>query len=166
MIPYEKLNDLTKLGRGEFGEVLSGTVIDSNLPKSLKMLQHVNENGGKNNENEIQLQQQHVKVKVLIKSMSRIKDESYFVEFRRQIDLFRAVESQHVVKLLAISFEKDHHFMILEHHRDLKGFLHEQMPNNISLHQLIEFSKHLVMALDAISKSKLTHRYAFRISNM
>jgi serine/threonine protein kinase len=159
MIQYDKLNDLTKLGRGEFGEVLSGTIIDSNLPTtSLKKLQYVNGNNGvKNNENEIQLQQQHVKV--LIKSMSRIKDESYFVEFRRQIDLFRAVDSQHVVRLLAISFEKDHHFMILEHHNDLKGFLLEQQSNNIKLHQLIEFSKHVVMGLDAIAKSKLTHRY-------
>jgi serine/threonine protein kinase len=156
MIQYDKLNDLTKLGRGEFGEVLSGTIIDSNLPTSLTKLQCVNGNGVKNNENEIQLQQQHVKV--LIKSMSRIKDESYFVEFRRQIDLFRAVDSQHVVRLLAISFHKDHHFMILEHHDDLRGFLLKQQSSNISMHQLIEFSKQVVMGLDAISKSKLTHR--------
>jgi serine/threonine protein kinase len=157
MIPYDRLNDLTKLGRGEFGEVLSASIADSDLPSSLKKLQHVNENGGgKMDENEIQLQQQ--RVKVLIKSMSRIKDDSYFVEFRRQIDLFRAVDSPNVVKLLAISFEKDHHFMILEHHRDFKGFLLEQQPSNITLHQLIAFSKQVVMGLDAISKSKLTHR--------
>jgi len=155
MIPYDRLNDLTKLGRGQFGEVLSGSIVETDLPKMSKKLQTVNENVGENDENEIQMQQQ--RVNVLIKSMSRIKAESFFVEFRRQIDLYRAVDSLNVVKLLAISFEKDHHFMILEHHRDLKGFLLEQQ-QNISLHQLIDISKQVAMGLDAIAKSKLTHR--------
>jgi serine/threonine protein kinase len=157
MIPYDRLtNDLTKLGRGEFGEVLSATVTDTDLPNTSKKLQTVKEieNCGENDENEIQMQQK--RVKVLIKSMSRIKDDLFFVEFRRQIDLFRAVESANVAKLLAISYEKDHHFMVLEHHRDLKGFLLEQQ--NMSLHQLIDISKQVVMGLDAIAKSKLTHR--------
>lgn len=155
MIPYDRLNDLTKLGRGQFGEVLSGSIVETDLPKMSKKLQTVHENVGENDENEIQMQQQ--RVNVLIKSMSRIKDESFFVEFRRQIDLYRAVDSLNVVKLLAISFEKDHHFMILEHHRDLKGFLLEQQ-QNMSLHQLIDISKQVAMGLDAIAKSKLTHR--------
>lgn len=156
MIPHERLNDLTKIGRGQFGEVLSGKLTDVDLPHST-----VKENGGGqqqngklNDVNEIQAQQF---INVLIKSMSRLKDDSHFVEFRRQIDLYRAVDSSYVVRLLALSFEKDHHFMILEHHRDLKGYLMEHR-DKTSFHQLIQFSQHVVLGLDAIAKSKLTHR--------
>jgi serine/threonine protein kinase len=162
MIPYHCLNDLTKLGRGQFGEVLSGKATDVDLPHALINSSGVKENGnggvaanGKSNDlNEIQAQQF---VNVLIKSMSKLKDESHFVEFRRQIDLYRAVDSSHVVRLLALSFEKDHHFMILEHHRDLKGYLMEQR-DKATLQQLIQFSLHVARGLDAIAKSKLTHR--------
>jgi len=141
--------------------VLSGRAIDVDLPHASINSSSVKENGngvaanGKSNDlNEIQAQQF---VNVLIKSMSKLKDESHFVEFRRQIDLFRAVDSLHVVRLLALSFEKDHHFMILEHHRDLKGFLMEQR-DKATLQQLIQFSMHVARGLAAIAKSKLTHR--------
>lgn len=162
MIPYHCLNDLTKLGRGQFGEVLSGRASDVDLPQTSinSNGSSVKENGnaanGKSNDlNEIQAAQKMVDV--LIKSMSRLKDESHYIEFRRQIDLYRAVDSQHVVRLLALSFEKDHHFMILEHHRDLKGYLMEQS-DKAPFHQLIQFSLHVARGLDAIAKSKLTHR--------
>lgn len=139
MIRHELLLDLTKIGRGEFGEVLAGKVLDTDIQS------HWRENGSAKtssaNENEIQAQQQHVNV--LVKSLSKIKDESFFIEFRRQIDLYRASDSAaNVVKLLALSFEKDHHFMILEHGRDMKSFLMENP--NTSMRQLIKFCSHVV----------------------
>jgi serine/threonine protein kinase len=148
MISYDRLIDLTKIGRGEFGEVLVGALSEFDVPaSSLKKHQH------QNDDDEIQPQQ---KVNVLVKSLSKIKDESFFVEFRRQIDLYRAVDSKNVVKLLALSFEKDHHFMVLEQSRDLKGYLVDHP--DTSSQQLISFSRQIACGLDAIAKSKLTHR--------
>lgn len=148
MISYDRLIDLKKIGRGEFGEVLVGALLESDVPASLK--NHQNETS---DENEIQPQQP---VDVMVKSLSKIKDESFFVEFRRQIDLYRAVDSKNVAKLLALSFEKDHHFMVLEQSRDLKGLLVDHP--DTSIEKLVSFSKQIVCGLDAIAKSKLTHR--------
>lgn len=149
MIRYDRLIDLTKIGRGEFGEVLVGAVLESDVPaKSVK--KHEHQNGGTD---EIHAQQ---RVHVLVKSLSKIKDESFFVEFRRQIDLYRAVDSQNVVKLFALCFEKDHHFMILEHGAELKAHLVEHP--DIPIQKLIKFSRQIACGLDAIAKSKLTHR--------
>lgn len=154
MVPYDRFIDLTKIGRGEFGEVLVGAVLESDISaSSLKNHQNHKENGTVD-ENAIQPQQQ--RLDVLVKSLSKIKDESYFIEFRRQIDLYRAVDSKNVVKLLALCFEKDHHFMVLEQSRELKGFLMEN--SETSTQQLISFSRQIACGLDAISKSKLTHR--------
>lgn len=147
MIRHDCLIDLTKIGRGEFGEVLGGAVLESDVPAH----KHPVVNGS--DVNEIQAQQ---RVSVLAKSLSKIKDETFFVEFRRQIDLYRAVDSQHVVKLLALCFEKDHHFMVLEHGQDLKGFLGERPDTPIQT--LLKFSRQIACGLDAIAKSKLTHR--------
>jgi hypothetical protein len=148
MIAYDRLIDLTKIGRGEFGEVLVGAVLEPDVPAMSN-----NKENGTTDVNEIQSTQ---RVNVLVKSLSKIKDESFFIEFRRQIDLYRAVDSHHVVKLLALCFEKDHHFMVLEQARDLKGFLAEHP--DLSTQKLIQFSKQIVEGLDAIAKSKLTHR--------
>lgn len=154
MISYDRLIDLTKIGRGEFGEVLVGVVSESDISaSSLKNHQNHKENGTID-ENAIQPQQ---RIDVLVKSMSKIKDESFFIEFRRQIDLYRAVDSKNVVKLLALCFEKDHHFIVLEQSRDLKGFLVENSETTTQ-QQLISFSKQIVCGLEAIAKSKLTHR--------
>lgn len=151
MIRYDRLIDLIKLGRGEFGEVLVGGVLESDVPAiSLKNHQNHVENG---DVNEIEAQQ---RAPVLVKSLSKIKDDSFFVEFRRQIDLFRAIDSQHVVKLFALCFEKDHHFMVLEHGQELRGYLIEH--SDISTEKLMSFCRQIVCGLDAIAKSKLTHR--------
>jgi serine/threonine protein kinase len=153
MISYDRLIDLTKIGRGEFGEVLVGAVSESDISTSTLKNHHNHKENGSIDENAIQPQQ---RIDVLVKSLSKIKDEAFFVEFRRQIDLYRAVDSKNVVKLIALSFEKEHHFMVLEHCRDLKGFLMEN--SETSPKQLISFSRQIACGLDAIAKSKLTHR--------
>jgi serine/threonine protein kinase len=159
MIHHDQLIDLTKIGRGEFGEVLVGDIVDSDLP-SVKH-QQINREGEdaasvkkmQNGTDEIEAQK---RVNLLVKSMSKIKDEAFFVEFRRQIDLYRAVDSLNVVKLLALCFEKEHHFMILENGQDLRAFLVEN--SDISVHQILNYCRQIVCAVEAIAKSKLTHR--------
>jgi len=54
------------------------------------------------------------------------------------------------------SFEKDHHFMILEHGAELKAHLVEHP--DIPIQKLIKFSRQIACGLEAIAKSKLTHR--------
>lgn len=142
MIPYDRLLDLTKIGRGEFGEVLVGALLESDAPAA----HH-------HDVNEIQALQ---RASVLVKSLSKIKDESFFVEFRRQIDLYRAVDAPNVVRFYALCFEKDHHFMVLETSRNFKGYLAEH--SDTSCHTLVGFSRQIVCGLEAIAKSKLTHR--------
>lgn len=151
MIRYDRFIDLTKIGRGEFGEVLVGAVLESDVPACQNHHNHVVENGV--DVNKIQAQQ---RVNVMVKSLSKIKDENFFVEFRRQIDLYRAVDSQNVVKLIALCFEKDHHFMVLEQFQDLKGYLVEHPET--SPQTLFKLSRQIASAVDAIAKSKLTHR--------
>lgn len=150
MLRYDRFVDLTKIGRGEFGEVLVGSVLESDVPAHKNHQNHL-ENGS--DVNEIQAQK---RVNILVKSLSKIKDESFFVEFRRQIDLYRAVDSLNVVKLVALCFEKDHHYMVLEHSQDLKGFLAEQP--DVSFQTLFKLCRQIASGLDAIAKSKLTHR--------
>lgn len=153
MISYDRLIDLTKLGRGEFGEVLVGAMLESDVPSahSVKKSQHQLENGTDVNGIEAQKRAQ-----VLVKSLSKIKDEKFFVEFRRQIDLYRAVDSENVVKLFALCFEKDHHFMILEQSQELKAHLVDN--RELSVQNLFKISRQIACGLDAIAKSKLTHR--------
>jgi serine/threonine protein kinase len=156
MISYDRLIDLTKLGRGEFGEVLVG-LLECNAPTSngkVPQQHHEVEKRNGTDVNEIQAQQLHTHV--LVKSLSKIKDESYFIEFRRQIDLYRAVDSLNVVKLLALCFERDHHFMVLEHSQDLRGYLAEHRGESIET--LLKFSRHIAFGFNAIAKSNLVHR--------
>lgn len=152
MISYDRLIDLTKLGRGEFGEVLVGAILESDVPAHSVKSQHRLENET-DVINEIEAQK---RTQVLVKSLSKIKDEKFFIEFRRQIDLYRAVDSENVVKLFALCFEKDHHFMILEQGRELKAHLVDTP--ELSIQNLIKFSRQIACGMDAIAKSKLTHR--------
>lgn len=151
MVGYDRFIDLTKIGRGEFGEVLVGAMLESDVPTHAVK-------GGLVEENEADVEeiQAQRRVHVLAKSLSKIKDEAFFIEFRRQIDLHRAVDSPHVVKMLALCFEKDHHFMVLEHAEELRGYLvgHPET----SIETLLGFARQIASALDAITKSKLTHR--------
>lgn len=148
MIKREKLIDLIKLGRGEFGDILAGTILEQDLPKHGVI-------GNGKDVNEIQALE---KMPILVKSLSKIKDESFYTEFRRQIDLFRAVDSIHVTKLIGLSYEHEHHLMVLEHAEvgDLKQFLLGTC--EVSLSILLTFCLQITKGLAAMAKTKLTHR--------
>lgn len=143
MISFDKIFETTKLGCGQFGEVLSGNVMDFDLPTFKNKT---------NDEDDIQTQK---KCTVLIKSLTKSSDEATFAEFRRQVDLFRKVNCQHVVKLLALSLETDYHHMVLENAQDLRSYLGNSELNE---KDLMRFCVQLATALESISSLKLTHR--------
>ncbi|KAG5675919.1 hypothetical protein PVAND_005778 [Polypedilum vanderplanki] len=152
MIRYDQLIDLTKIGCGEFGEILIGSLNDADLP-TLK-INNISSSIKENGTDEIRMQQQ---IRVLVKSISKNKDDKLFSEFRRQIDLYRAIDSQNVVKIFGLCLEKDLYFMILEHYdRDLKSYLIENPET--SLQQLLKYCRQIASGVNAIIKSNLTHR--------
>jgi REP element-mobilizing transposase RayT len=105
-----------------------------------------------NDEDDIQAQK---KCTVLIKSLTKTADEATFDEFRRQVDLFRKVNCQHVVKLLALSLETDHHHMVLENSQDLKTYLSS---GELNEKDLVKFCVQLATGLESITMLKMTHR--------
>lgn len=155
MIRQDALIDSKKIGRGEFGEVLAACIAETDLPSACSFRNNVHQHEANGTDvNEIHVQN---RVNVLVKSMSsKLKDELHFVEFRRQIDMFRAVDCTNVAKLLALCFENDHHFMILEHGMELKSYLERSL--EISKSKLLNFCFQISQGLDALAKSKLTHR--------
>jgi serine/threonine protein kinase len=162
MIRYDQLLDLTKLGCGEFGEILTGSLNDADLPTLKVNAIIIKENGsvsgggggGGEADEEIRMQQQ---IKVLAKTISKNRDDKLFAEFRRQIDMHRAIESQNVAKLFGLCLERDLYYMILEHSdRDLKSHLIENP--EASLQQLLKYCRQIASGVSAILKSNLTHR--------
>ncbi|CRL01259.1 CLUMA_CG014489, isoform A [Clunio marinus] len=138
-------------GRGEFGEVLTGAMLESDVPSNSS------KSSNRENKSDVnEIKPQH-RLNILVKSLSNIKSEIFFVEFRRQVDLYRAVDSQHVIKLFALCFEKDRHFMILEHGQELKTFLTNEQAK-LTPQMLLKFSRGISCAVDLIAKLKWTHR--------
>lgn len=52
---------------------------------------------------------------VMVKALTKVKDEHCCSEFRRQLDLFRTVSHKNVVKLFGLCRDKDPHYMLLEY---------------------------------------------------
>lgn len=126
-IPRSALLDLISIGKGEFGEVLIGKAKRSDLKTSTNLNKDENnqsiiaeagiENEKKNSKdglNEIKEDKEEYRY-VMVKSLTKIKDEHACSEFRRQIDLFRTVSSRGVSRLYGLCREKDPHYMVLEY---------------------------------------------------
>jgi serine/threonine protein kinase len=154
-LPYERLIEIKKIGYGQFGEVLSGYLMDCDMPSSTTQQQPNFENNGGAKERMDEIVSQK-KCKILARSLTKNSEECYTTEFRRQIDLFRTVESEHVVRLLATSFEKNQYYMVLEHGQDLKSYLTSH--SNVDDGETITFCTHVARGLEHIAKLKLTHR--------
>lgn len=149
MLRYDRLLDISKLGCGNFGEVLSAFLMDCDLP----VVTNIKENQVNEEIDEIITQK---KYRVLAKSLSaKYAEQSYVIEFQRQIELFRSINSNHVAKLLALSFENDHHYLILEHGQDLKSYLTQTTHDAETIKLLCS---HVVKGLKHIAKLNLTHR--------
>lgn len=158
-IPRTILYDVTQLGRGEFGTIYTAKVKFGDLKQHLHKdiaaaLTIANEreqrksNGSLENVNEIKEATETADETVnyaLIKALNKVKDESICIEFRRQLDMFRAISHRNVVRLLGLCRDKDPHYLVLEHTDlgDLKEFLNarvDQMADLLSLNGITQKS--------------------------
>ncbi|XP_067627176.1 tyrosine-protein kinase-like otk [Eurosta solidaginis] len=109
---------------------------------------------------------------VLVKALNKFKDENICQEFKRQIDLFRAISHKGVVRLFGICREKDPHYMVLEYTDwgDLKQFLlatagkvntsnnSAQSPPPLLTGQILAVAYQIARGMDAIYRARFTHR--------
>lgn len=200
-IPRTIFFDLTQIGRGDFGTIHTAKVklcdLKQHLHKDVAATITVDNECDKNNSrvsienvNEIKEDSPVDDTSVryaLLKALNKVKDESVCIEFRRQLDMFRAVSHRNVAKLYGLCRDKDPHYLVLEHSDlgDLKEFLLARVDqldeitnkngiiqtNNvdkttktalatpkIALTQLLTFAQHIVRGMDAIYRSRYIHR--------
>lgn len=167
ILKRENLIDLKKLGRGQFGgEILTGRILEATVRHRFKTFQngdhklsHSTSNHKDINEIRSQEDTSSATICILVKQINKIKFESAYAEFRRQVEIFKAIDHDNVVKLLGINLEKEVHQMVLEHSDlgDLKQYL---LANGDSLQyfQLLNFAYQATRGLEAFSELSLTHR--------
>lgn len=108
---------------------------------------------------------------VMVKALNKVKDEQACQEFRRQLDLLRAISHKGVVRLLGLCREKDPHYMVLEYTDwgDLKQFLlatagkvntatATSSPPPLTTSQLLAVAYQIARGMDAIYRARFTHR--------
>ncbi|XP_064173136.1 inactive tyrosine-protein kinase 7-like [Anguilla rostrata] len=135
--PRARLQTITTLGRGEFGEVL--------LAKAK----------GIEDEEEETL--------VLVKSL-QTRDERLRLGFRRETDMFAKLSHAHVVRLLGLCREAEPHCMILEYVDlgDLKQFLRiskskEKLKHPISTKQKVSICAQVAEGMEHLSARHFVH---------
>lgn len=120
-IQRSALLELIPIGKGEFGEVLIGKAKRSDLKTTNNVKEEVTANvDSATVENEKKCKEAETKDDteyryVMVKSLTKVKDEHAITEFRRQIDLFRTVSSRGVARLYGLCREKDPHYLALEY---------------------------------------------------
>lgn len=193
-IPRTILFDVTQIGRGEFGNVFVAKLKSNDLKQYLhkdtvaNMINTVNGDKQKSKSslddiNEIKEDNEDSDETkyALMKALNRVKDENICVEFRRQIEMFRTVSHQNVVKLFGLCREKDPHYLVLEHSDvgDLKQFIlsksndltHQNgiinkvnqsslsiKNSSLQLEQLLSIVQHITRGMDAIYRSRYIHK--------
>ncbi|XP_058827273.1 tyrosine-protein kinase-like otk [Topomyia yanbarensis] len=124
--------------------------------------------------NEIKLENDYKLV--MVKALTKVKDENCCSEFRRQLDLFRTVSHKNVVKLFGLCRDKDPHYMLLEYTDwgDLKQFLLATSPSippngsveskgaakppPLNVPQILALAHQIGRGMDAIYKARIIHR--------
>lgn len=193
-VPRSIFSDIKQIGRGEFGAVFEAKVKLRDLKQYLNKdtvttltitnecerdklkasLDNINEikDDSKNDDNSVRY--------ALIKALNKVKDESICIEFRRQLDMFRAISHRNVVKLFGLCRDKDPHYLVLEHTDlgDLKEFLLSRadqlkdltakngiIPStnpdktaSIKLPQLLSIAQQIARGMDAIYRARYIHR--------
>lgn len=201
-IPRAIFFDLVQIGRGDFGTIQTAKVKLSDLKQhmhkdmvaTLTVANECEKTSAKTsieNVNEIKEDPANDNNAVrcaLIKALNKVKDENVCIEFRRQLDLFRAVSHRNVAKLYGLCRDKDPHYLVLEHGEmgDLKEFLQARAnqgdepttkngivksngdktatalatPTNtkITLAQLLMFAQQIARGMDAIYRARYIHR--------
>ncbi|KAH8421075.1 hypothetical protein KR222_010720, partial [Zaprionus bogoriensis] len=108
---------------------------------------------------------------VLVKALNKVKDEQACQEFRRQLDLLRAISHKGVVRLFGLCRDKDPHYMVLEYTDwgDLKQFLlatagkvntatATSSPPPLTTSQMLAVAYQIARGMDAIYRARFTHR--------
>ncbi|EAT40388.1 AAEL007876-PA, partial [Aedes aegypti] len=113
---------------------------------------------------------------VMVKALTKVKDEHCCSEFRRQLDLFRTVSHKNVVKLFGLCRDKDPHYMLLEYTDwgDLKQFLlatspaippngsveakNVNKPPPLNVPQILALAHQIGRGMDAIYKARIIHK--------
>ncbi|XP_036333186.1 tyrosine-protein kinase-like otk isoform X2 [Rhagoletis pomonella] len=109
---------------------------------------------------------------VLVKALNKFKDENICHEFKRQIDMFRAISHKGVVRLFGLCREKDPHYMVLEYTDwgDLKQFLlatagkvntsnnSSQSPPPLVTGQILAVAYQIARGMDAIYRARFIHK--------
>lgn len=184
-LPRSILFDVAQIGRGEFGNVSVAKVKSSDLKQYVQKdtADTLNTSNGRfksslGDINEIKQDDEDKEETkyALIKALNRVKDENICVEFRRQIEMFRTVSQQNVVRLFGLCRDKEPHCLVLEHTDlgDLKQFIASKTQNGIihkvasdslnitnsllQLEQLLSIIQQISRGMDAIYRSRYIHK--------
>lgn len=182
-IPRSILFDIIQIGRGDFGDVFTAKVKASDLKGTGQanglQVTTENENGKfKNSLNDIhEIRQDSEDTDgtkyALVKALNKVKDESICVEFRRQIEMFRAVPHPNVVHLFGLCRDKDPHYLVLEHTDlgDLKQFLlassvetpksadgKAERRTTLKIEQILSIAQQIARGMDAIYRARYIHK--------
>ncbi|KAG4069728.1 hypothetical protein HA402_008566 [Bradysia odoriphaga] len=174
-VPRNALSDLTRIGNGDFGEVFIGKIKTSEIKTS--------DDSAKTAGNEKQKQRSKTSLneiseikeepeaetefkEVLVKALNNVKDENVCIEFRRQIEMFRAISHRNVTKLYGLCRDKDPHYLVLEYADwgDLKQFListndaNDSTTKQLKNREILSIAHQIARAMDAIYRSRYIHR--------
>ncbi|XP_055382342.1 tyrosine-protein kinase-like otk [Condylostylus longicornis] len=186
-VPRTSLSDLVQIGKGDFGDVFVGKIVSSVVkiielnekekqkfeekltPEnekrrskgSMDNIEEITEEEGSEIENEYKL--------VLVKALNKVKEENSCQEFKRQIEMFRAISHKGVAKLYGLCRDKDPHYLILEYTDwgDLKQFLlatagkasttSATIPA-LQKGQILAIAYQLARGMDAIYRARFIHK--------
>lgn len=167
------LFELVQIGRGEFGDVFVGKIKTSDLRKNMdedRLKVDTNEKGqSKTSLNDISEckeesssseSTQKVNKEIVVKALNNVKDENVCIEFRRQIEMFRAISHKCVSKLYGLCRDKDPHYLVLEYTDlgDLKQFLKSQETSPLTIVQLLNIAWQIGRGMDAIYRARYIHK--------
>lgn len=125
-LPRSSLIELVQIGRSDFGDVFVGKIKSSAIKiteasekdNDDKVLTESEERKSKTSLDEIEEVKEENSDEykmVLVKALNKVKDEAVCMEFKRQIEMFRAISHKGVVKLYGLCRDKDPHYLILEY---------------------------------------------------
>lgn len=172
-VPRSSLTDLVQIGQGDFGDVFIGKIKTSEIKiiedsaKSTSNEKHRSKTSlNEINEIKEEPEAETEYKEVLVKALNKVKDENVCIEFRRQIEMFRAISHRGVTKLYGLCRDKDPHYLILENTDwgDLKQFListrnaADSTTKQLKNREILSIAHQIARAMDAIYRSRYIHK--------
>ncbi|XP_053690254.1 tyrosine-protein kinase-like otk [Sabethes cyaneus] len=195
-VPRSSVIETMQIGKCDFGDVLIGKIKENDCRTATvkeesprepvtgdevvhadKMVtedEKITKKPSNEELNEIKLENDYKLV--MVKALTKVKDEHCCSEFRRQLELFRTVSHKNVVKLLGLCRDKDPHYLLLEYTDwgDLKQFLLATAPNTppngsvetkstakpppLNVPQTLALAHQIGRGMDAIYKARIIHK--------